>query len=280
MDPIVAGGLAAAKAAAADPEAKKTTWSLVGRVLGPAADEYGAHLAERVAAWRVRNAERIAEKAAEKATGRDGVVPPRVAYKILDDGTLTDDDVAVEYLSGMLAGSRTPSGKDDRALVWSDLVSRMSSIQVRAHYLLYREWALGLPDGGVIDLGMTEGRRRAEMHTPLIDFGVALGVHGDEIETLDELLNIVSHAITGLLRNDLLDDEYRFGYRANESDSPFEHYLRVYPSVAGLELYAAAAASMVLPRKWPDARLAIEADPPVPRLPSVAFPRLASPEAR
>jgi hypothetical protein len=117
VDPLPAA--AGLSAEAVRSEAVK---GLLVRALGPAADEIGTALA-RWTSFRVGNVERIAlatTRLADKR-GRSGSAPPRVAHRILGDGSWNDDSVMIEYLSGVLASSLTPAGRDDRAVVWSGL---------------------------------------------------------------------------------------------------------------------------------------------------------------
>jgi hypothetical protein len=118
----------------------KSTRSLLERLLGPTFDVLGEALAERTEA-RMRNLNRIAEKATRKAeAGRMlGLVNARVAERVIADGSVWDDELAAEYYSGLLAGSRTIDGRDDRAVYWASVVSGMSSTQLRLHFILYRE---------------------------------------------------------------------------------------------------------------------------------------------
>lgn len=46
-----------------------------------------------------------------------GNVPLRVWKEILETGSLCTDELLIEYYSGLLATSRTATGKDDRAEV-------------------------------------------------------------------------------------------------------------------------------------------------------------------
>jgi hypothetical protein len=139
-DPVT-GAVIAKAAAAAGSETGAETGKLIERILGPAADEFGKALARSVA-YRTRNFGRIADKAARKASADHArIVNARVAYTLLDEGSLCDDELMAEYLGGLLTGSRSHDGRDYRAVTWTKVVTGMSVLQVRAHYLLYREWA-------------------------------------------------------------------------------------------------------------------------------------------
>jgi hypothetical protein len=110
---------------------------LLPRLLGPLADEIGADL---VARHRQRNAEKVARKAARRLGRRldePGAVSPRVAHRVFEEGSYTDDDVMLEYLAGTLAAARTPDGRDDRAAYYANLVASLSADQIRLHHAVY-----------------------------------------------------------------------------------------------------------------------------------------------
>jgi hypothetical protein len=217
-------------------EAQAAATGLIMRMLGPAADEIGEAL-RRFTEYRLRNVGRVIFKAADKSGGADsGIVNPRVAQVLLEEGSYCDDELMAEYLGGALAASRTPNGRDDRAVTWSGLVASLSSLQVRAHFLIYREWAArlhGVPD---FNLGLGTVRERATTDFELDEFAAAL-VHDSDVAPADA----IAHSILGLVRVGLLDDLYGMGSRNSIAgfgpESHFESLLRVRPSVVGLELY-------------------------------------------
>lgn len=118
-------------------EAAKAGGGVLSRLLGPTADEMGAQLQEW---YRRKNVERVARRAEAKAgTGTAGSIPLRVAAEVFEKAQWADDQFVSEYLSGVLASSRTPGGKDDRGVTWTALVGRLSADQLRLHYIVYRE---------------------------------------------------------------------------------------------------------------------------------------------
>lgn len=132
VDPVV--GLAAK---AVSTEIAKAAPGLVGRVLGPAADEVGAALG-RYTNRQLANVGRVADAAGRKGPkDRSGFVGPRAAAKIIEDSAYADNEIVAEYLSGVLASSRSEDGSDDRAVAWSALVGRLSSPALRLHFILY-----------------------------------------------------------------------------------------------------------------------------------------------
>ena len=233
----------------------------LARVLGPSADAVGQAL-RRYTEYQLRNVRRIVECADAKSSSREegAIVNARVALVVLADGSYCDDELMAHYLGGLLAGSRSPQGRDDRAVSWSKLVTGLSSPQIRAHYLLYREWAARLRIIGVYELGLQAGRTQATMEMSSAEFTKLLA--GDsEVDENDA----VRHAIGGLIRVGLLDD----GFLDNGD------LVRVTPSIAGLELYGwAQGLAGLSPRAFASrARLFDTADA-LPRPNSVGFPKL------
>lgn len=131
VDPFTAGG--AAMAVFGTHQGGKA----VARLLGPAADEV-AESVRRWTAWQVGNVERVATNAAKKtATEEPGAVAPRVAMRVFEDASSSDQTVVSEYLGGVLASSKTEDGTDDAGVPWSSLVGRLASRHLRLHYVLY-----------------------------------------------------------------------------------------------------------------------------------------------
>jgi hypothetical protein len=115
------------------------TPGLLKRILGPTADEIGLDLAAR---YRERhdNVQFVVDSASRKlgdGIERQGAIPLRVAAKILDEGSYCSDRVMGEYLGGVLASSRTLEGRDDRGARWVNLITSLSSYEIRLHYILY-----------------------------------------------------------------------------------------------------------------------------------------------
>jgi hypothetical protein len=276
MDPVITGALVKA-ATDAGSEGAKTTSGLLTRALGPTADVFGQALAQ-YAEIRLRNVGRIVGRSEKKAreSGRSGSVHPRVAHRVIEEGSFCDDAVMADYLGGVLAGSRTPSGRDDRAVVWSNLVTGLSAAQIRLHYLLYREWAIRL-HGRDINPGATPGSDQVGMAVDLDELGVALRIEEDDRD-LEELF---SHAIIGLLRSGLLGMGYSYGPRGpnNSPEAPYTSVLTTHPSPAGMELYGwAQGVPGFTPSAFVREALPFDVDPPLPRLHNCLLPGLPTTE--
>lgn len=124
---------------------------LVHKLLGPTAELLGDDLRT----WTERrrsNFGRIVDNAVRKlpdGAHPEGGVPPRVLARVIADGSFCEDPVAIEYLGGVMASSRSGVSRDDRGATWAALIARMSTYELRTHYIIYkacRDRAVTIPD--------------------------------------------------------------------------------------------------------------------------------------
>ena len=92
---------------------------IVQNLLGPISKSIEENWGER---YRQRNLARPVRKGARRAGSQlsePGGVHPRVAHRILEEGSYVEDEVMLEYLAGILAAARTPDGRDDRGAYYA-----------------------------------------------------------------------------------------------------------------------------------------------------------------
>jgi hypothetical protein len=112
---------------------------LVEKLLGPTAE----YLGNGLQTWtqkRVENVGSIFTKASNRLGNRvnePGAVPPKLLKGILDEGSYCDDELAAEYLAGIMANGRTEIGRDDRASTFIKLTGQLSTYEIRFHYIAY-----------------------------------------------------------------------------------------------------------------------------------------------
>ena len=119
---------------------------LVVKLLGPTAEYLGNGM-KGFAERRVENVGKIFSNASKKLGSKledTGGVPPKVLKGIVEDGSFADDFLAVDYFGGVLASSRTGISRDDRGAYFNSLISRLSTYQLRAHYMFGASKANGL----------------------------------------------------------------------------------------------------------------------------------------
>ena len=212
----------------------------VKRLLGPTADYLGGELA-RFTERRMQTIARILQNATDKVADRldqPGAVPPRVLRDVINDGSWNEDQLSVEYFGGILASSRTPTSRDDRAATFTAMLSRLSTYQIRSHYILYtaiRQAYLGTKS----NLGQKADRDKLEVVLPLPAYVKLLGLSDREIK---DFQNILEHVVFGLHREDLIGGcEYGHEYYVIElGDRLAFRGIYTVPSVQGCELYLRA----------------------------------------
>lgn len=233
-DPVTIGAALVKAATTDDPSGGRETTSLLKRLLLPPVDEFAEAL-RRSVAYRTRNFGRIVDKADKRMHKGSGLVSQRVAYVLLEEGSLCDDELMAEYLGGLLAGSRSRDGRDDRAISWCKIINGMSWLQVRAHFILYREWAARL-QGLNLQLGMGDVQHICRIDLELNEF-VSILVDNSGIDSD----NAIQDALLGLAWLDLINsNSYAIGQRSASpftQDSPFEEMILAEPTVRGFELY-------------------------------------------
>lgn len=179
---------------------------LVIKMLGPTADLIG----EELEAW---TAKRMANVGAIFAIGsrrlgqridENGSVPPRVLKGILDEGAYADDVLTSEYFGGLLASSRGSVSRDDRGSSLIAMVGRLSTYQIRLHYVLYLVLKT-LYDGK--DFPPT-GDRPTATFIPEADLFTAMEFVGSELDNTESLMG---HALNGLQREALIGDLIAYG---------------------------------------------------------------------
>jgi hypothetical protein len=89
--------------------------------------------------------ERVGESVVRKRGGATTLVNERIAYRVLTEAAFTDDSVVAEYLAGVIAGSQPD---DDAGAPVLAQIARLSALQLRFHYVIYRGlWARDIHPG-------------------------------------------------------------------------------------------------------------------------------------
>ena len=180
----------------------------VAKLLGPTADYLGEGLKD-LTRRRVESIGRIFSNASAKLGDQldaPGQVPPRVLRTVMNEGSYCEDSVAVEYLGGVLASSRTEHGRDDRGVRVARLVDNLSTYQLRTHYLLYSSIA-NLFSGSRSSFATDEGRRKMRIFLPTQGYATSMGFSQEEWDNPQ----IMIHILHGLDSDDLIEGQWQFG---------------------------------------------------------------------
>jgi Abortive infection alpha len=109
--------------------------AFLGRICLPAAEELGLLFRDKVRAWRAKNAVAViaeAEARYEKyQAGRVAQAHPRLVASVVEHSSWTDDRTLQQMWGGLLASSCSPDGRDESNLIFINLLSQLTSLQVR-----------------------------------------------------------------------------------------------------------------------------------------------------
>jgi hypothetical protein len=175
---------------------------VVEKILGPTSEYIGDQIKE----WtkkRVENTSKIFKNAEQKLGDKifeNGKVSPKVLKGILEDGAWCEEELQVEYFGGVLASSRTGVSRDDRGAYFVSLIGRLTTYQLRTHYLLYHLLKKHF-NGQKINMDDGNNWSDLEVFLPLETFYNAMDFTDKESENWS---NLLSHSIWGLDKENLL----------------------------------------------------------------------------
>ncbi len=214
------------------------SYELIKRVLGPTADYLGSEL-QTLVEKKLNNLSRIFSSAERKLGDKietEGAVPPRVLKGILDEGSFCDDALMAEYFGGVLASSRSGTSRDDRGASFIALISRLSTYQIRTHYIFYH-MVKDLFNGTSLNSGISDNRRKMETYLPFEIYLTAMEFDRLELKKSQALFD---HTMYGLNKESLIEDGFKYGSK--------EHVAKFFknatkpgvifqPSILGIELF-------------------------------------------
>ena len=214
------------------------TRDVVSRILGPTADYLGGELKE-FTQRRMENVGRIFSNAEDKLGDRlnnPGQVPPKVLKTVINEGSYSDDQIAVEYFGGVLASSRTEVSRDDRGARMAMMIDSLSAYQIRTHYLIYSTIS-ELFSNSANSFSLSEDRDEMQLFMPFQGYAAAMEFTQQEWNNPQ----ILTHIFHGLGVDGLIADSWQFGNR--ESLNAFVRKGNVpgsgivcTPSASGIEL--------------------------------------------
>ncbi|MBF4246452.1 hypothetical protein EA004_15635 [Vibrio anguillarum] len=215
----------------------------LSKLLGPTADYLGGEL-KVFTEKRIENVGRIF-KSAEDKLGADisenGSVPPKVLKTIINEGSYSSEDLAIEYFGGVLASSRTDIGRDDRGARIARQLDNLSSYQLRSHYIIYSAIAKTCDIGGEA-LDNSVGRGKCQIWMPLQEYAEAMEFSQQEWNNPQ----LLSHIFQGLSADGLITDSWGFGPPAHLKNYLNNRQLKLQddlvglvcePTISGIELF-------------------------------------------
>lgn len=230
---------------------------LMAKLLGPTFEYFGEGL-KSYTQRGLQNVERILEIGMKRLGSKidePGQIPPKVFSRILREGPFTEDELTSEYFGGILAASRSKDSKDDRGSYYLDIISRLTSYQIRAHYIVYAALKNTF-NGSTFDLALGETRAtECRIFIPTEEYTVAMG-----FEKIWDAERLMHHLFDGVSRELLIEldwaygdmsiklpgdnrylKEYGQGYVKREGNSLiYGRGLALFPAGLGIELFIRA----------------------------------------
>ena len=101
----------------------------------PAVEEVGLLLRDKVRTWRINNIVSIVEKTQkiidERGSTKSQQAHPRIAIKVIQEGSCIDDSNLQEMWAGLLVSSCNKDGSDEANLIFVNILRQLSSVQAR-----------------------------------------------------------------------------------------------------------------------------------------------------
>ena len=163
--------------------AVETAQTFLERICGPAADELGLMLKDRVGHWRMMNALSLVAKAkarfADLPNSEESKAHPRLVMKVINEGSWSDEEDIQEMWAGLLASSRSDGGRDDSNLIFINLLNQLTAPEARIMSYLCERVEKVRTESGVINANW--------LHLKLGDLHSISGI--DDLHRLDRELD-------------------------------------------------------------------------------------------
>jgi hypothetical protein len=205
---------------------------LLNKLLGPTADYLGGELKNFVEQCNV-NLDNVFQAAFRKLgarAGEPGSVNPRILKHVIDEGRFCEDELMVEYLGGVLASSKSEVSRDDRGTFFLNMISSLSSYQLRTHYMIY---AAIVRAGKPRDQNLEYWFEDNTITVCIPEEGYISSMEYSETESHDE---ISYHSFLGLEMKGLVEGGMRVFHESHHSEISVPNRL-FWPTRYGYELF-------------------------------------------
>ena len=210
---------------------------IIEKLLGPTADYLGGEI-KGYTEKGLNNLGRVFRHASNTLGERieePGQVPPKVLKGILDEGYFSEDQLSAQYFGGVLASSRTGIQRDDRGTSFIKLIGRLSTYQIRTHFIFYTilKSICGIRHD---NLGILTERQKFKIWIPFPLYSTAMDFRPGENPNV-----LLQHIMNGLTREELIDGSWNMGstehIKKNENLKVDSSGIVFRSSAVGLELY-------------------------------------------
>lgn len=203
---------------------------MVKDLLGPTVEYLGQETKGLVEKCNI-NISDIFQKAYAKITNPDDaqIVNVRAFREIINEGKMIEDELFAEYFGGLLASSRSPDGKDDRAVYYINMIKSLSIYQIKIHFLTYSKLFEEIKEK-FFDIRSLKERNKIKICIPEDVIHEYFRCHSSQV------FLFATHALTGLSEKSLIFRESSFWSEYNEYsfESPG---IITGPTVLGIELF-------------------------------------------
>lgn len=179
---------------------------LAKKLFGSTASYIGEEL-KLLAQNRLQNVfnifKRLDEKKADTGSEFKGV-SPRMLERVINEGSYCEDSVMQDYYAGLLMSSESEFRVDDKGVFYQSIINRLSSMQVRAHYVIYQTASELYHSFPYAEINFQNRNSPSELLTYVgyMDFFDAINPQDYTFETFQLELR---HIIAGLKKEGLID---------------------------------------------------------------------------
>src|SRR5439155_21081359 len=108
---------------------------VLARICYPVADELGQFFADKIRNWRYQNFRRFEQKVENLANlqqlPNDHKARPKLAHKIIEEASWSDNDLIQSKWAGLLISSCSDSGEDESNLIFHNILSQLTRTEVQ-----------------------------------------------------------------------------------------------------------------------------------------------------
>ena len=151
----------------------------------------------------------------------------------MDEGSFCDDELSAAYFGGVLASSRTTVSRDDRGASFIALLGRLTTYQIRSHYVFYHVIKT-LFDGSGIGVTIGDERQKLRTYVPFPIYHAAMAFTESE-----DAVSVLTHVMFGLARESLIAEDFQSGtveHLKNFFPAASQSGTVFIPSALGVEL--------------------------------------------